>query len=233
MYTIVVVNLQTSNTKLIFDFDSTFVTVEALDELAAISLAHAPDKEKRIAAITDITARGMAGELSFGESLARRFEQLTPTKQHVDRLISLLKQSVSPSFAAHKSYLQANAESIWIISGGFSDVIIPVVTEYGLLPNHVLANHFVWDSPGQTAVGYSHDSPLAHTGGKIKALQSLNFPHSASIVMVGDGMTDYLVRGVGAADVFIAYTETIRREPTVAVADYAAASFDDVLAYVA
>jgi hypothetical protein len=46
-------------------------------------------------------------------------------------------------------------------------------------------------------------------------------------------MTDYLVRGVGAADVFIAYTETIRREPTVAVADYAAASFDDVLAYVA
>lgn len=218
---------KTDSTILIFDFDSTIVTIEALDELATIALADAPDKSSRVAAIRDITERGMNGELGFSESLALRFEQIMPTKQHLAELILLLQNSISPSFLAHKDFIRENAENIWVVSGGFSDFIVPIVSELGIKPSHVLANEFIWN--GETATSYHHDNPLSKSGGKIAAIQRLSFPSSREIIMVGDGLTDYSVRGVGLADKFIAYIETIEREPTVAVADMVARSFGDVL----
>ena len=72
----------------IIDFDSTFTQVEALDELARISLKNHPDREKRIAEIDELTNAAMEGRLSFGESLAARVRLLDANKKHLDQLIS-------------------------------------------------------------------------------------------------------------------------------------------------
>ncbi len=214
---------------LVFDFDSTIVTVEALDELATIALADAPDKSSRVAAIRDITERGMTGEIGFSESLALRFKQIQPNRQHLAQLISLLQQSISPSFLAHDVFIRENAERIWVISGGFKDFILPITTRLGIDPSRVLANEFTWDENTGVSVGYDHANPLSQNGGKITAIKSLFLPTSSEIIMVGDGLTDYSVRAVGLASKFVAYVETIEREPTVAVADVVARSFGDIL----
>ncbi len=224
-------NSGVDTTIFLFDFDSTFVTVEALDELANIALANAPDRAQSVAAIAEITADGMAGLIGFDESLARRFAQISPSKAHFDALVTLLKHSVSPSFVANKDFFQKNAETIYIVSGGFKDFIVPVVAEFGIDPSHVLANEFTWSSEGQTITGYDTANPLAHNGGKIKAIQALNLPKNAHKIMIGDGMTDYAVRGVGAVNEFIAYTDTVKRKPVIEVADFVATSIDDVLAH--
>jgi D-3-phosphoglycerate dehydrogenase / 2-oxoglutarate reductase len=56
----------------IIDFDSTFTQVEALDELARISLSKHPDRENIYKEIDDLTNASMEGRLSFSESLGRR-----------------------------------------------------------------------------------------------------------------------------------------------------------------
>ena len=54
---------------LFFDFDSTIVSVEGIDELAQIALANAPDRAARVAAIHAITNAGMEGAIPIDESL--------------------------------------------------------------------------------------------------------------------------------------------------------------------
>ena len=61
---------------LVFDFDSTFTQVEGLDELADIALQGHPDQAAVVAQIRALTDRGMAGEIGFQESLAKRLALL-------------------------------------------------------------------------------------------------------------------------------------------------------------
>ena len=54
------------NTSLIIDFDSTFITVETLDELARISIG---DDQDSIQSIEEITSKAMTGEVDFCDAL--------------------------------------------------------------------------------------------------------------------------------------------------------------------
>lgn len=218
------------DTILILDFDSTVVRHEGLDLLAEAVLAHAADREERVAAIQEITNDGMLGRIGFKESLARRFAQLQPRRKHVKEVVETLRYGLSPTFVENKELIERHADNIYVVSGGFCDIIQPVLKPFGLGAGHVIANRFVWS--GSNVIGYDTNNPLAADDGKIKAVQSLGFDReSCHIVMVGDGMTDFAVRKAGAADEFVAYTETARRKPVVAAADKAVASFDELFAY--
>lgn len=76
----------------IIDFDSTFTQVEALDELARISLENHPDQEKIYNEIERFTNLAMEGKISFRESLAGRVSLLQANRQHLDKLIAHLKR---------------------------------------------------------------------------------------------------------------------------------------------
>ena len=81
----------------IIDFDSTFTQVEALDELARISLKNHPDREIIYQKIEDLTNLAMEGKLSFSESLEGRVKLLNANKGHLTQLIKHLKKKVSSS----------------------------------------------------------------------------------------------------------------------------------------
>lgn len=71
----------------IIDFDSTFTQVEALDELARISLENHPDRESIYQEIERYTNLAMEGKLSFREALAGRVKLLNANKSHLDKLV--------------------------------------------------------------------------------------------------------------------------------------------------
>ena len=60
------------NTWFIIDFDSTFTQVEAMEELASISLKNDPDKEVIIEKIKQLTYMAMDGKIPFNKSLKAR-----------------------------------------------------------------------------------------------------------------------------------------------------------------
>jgi D-3-phosphoglycerate dehydrogenase len=68
----------------IIDFDSTFTQVEALDELARISLKNHPDREAIYKQIEDLTNASMEGKLSFTESLQARVKLLCANREHLN-----------------------------------------------------------------------------------------------------------------------------------------------------
>ncbi len=211
---------------LIINFDSTFVGVESLDVLAGIALAAHPERETRTAEVRRLTALAMNGEIAFADALVRRLALIAPWREHIAVLIERLRAGISPSFRRHREFLAAQAEKIWIVSAGFHEYIDPVVTEFGLRREQILANRFRIE--GDAITGFDTDNPLAADGGKIKAVAALKL--DKPIVAIGDGMSDYELFKAGVADHFFAWTESVRREKLIAIAPQTAADLDEVIA---
>jgi D-3-phosphoglycerate dehydrogenase len=214
------------NKYFVIDFDSTFTKVEAFDVLADISLNGHPDKEERKKQIVQITNQGMDGSISFRESLERRLNLLSPSKQHLNPLISKLRGSVSESFKRNKEFFQKYSDNIFIISNGFKEFIEPVVTEFGIKSENIIANEFCFDDEGKV-VGFDTENPLSANGGKVEQLKKLDLP--GDIYVIGDGYTDYEIKHAGLANKFFAFTENVEREAIKNKADHITPNLDEFL----
>ncbi len=216
----------TEQTYYIIDFDSTFTKVEALDVLGEISLVGRPDRADVLAEIQAITDRGMAGEISFTESLDLRLGLLHAHRDHLPALIETLMGKISDSFTRNKDFLTENADRIYIISNGFRAFIVPIVTSLGIQADHVFANTFLFDDAG-AIVGFDRENPLSANGGKSAVIKSLSL--DGEVYVIGDGYTDYEIRAAGLANRFYAFTENVMRPSVVEKADHVAPSLDEFL----
>ncbi|PWS28046.1 phosphoserine phosphatase [Pedobacter yonginense] len=210
----------------IIDFDSTFTQVEALDELARISLKNHPDKELIFQKIEDYTNLAMEGKLSFSESLAQRVKLLEADEEHLKQLIKHLKKKVSTSFSRNAAFFKKHADEVLIVSGGFKEFITPVVSQYHIKKENIYANTFVTTGDGKI-IDYDHANPLSEEGGKVKLLQHLKL--EGQLFGIGDGYSDFQLRESGMINKFFAFTENIARESIVSKADHVTPSFDEFL----
>lgn len=210
----------------VIDFDNTFTSVEGLDELAAIALANQSQAQALIAKIQSLTEKGMNGSISYAESLKQRIALLHANRAHLEQLITLLHSKVSKSFQRNRIFLKEHAEDIYIVSSGFKEFIIPVVTAMGVRADHVFANEFIFDDAGNI-IGYDEDNVLATDGGKQKLLKQLNL--QGDIYAIGDGYTDYELKAAGIANRFYAFTENIARPKVVNLADDVVRTLDEFL----
>ncbi|HSY62801.1 MAG TPA: phosphoglycerate dehydrogenase [Cytophaga sp.] len=210
----------------VIDFDSTFTQVEALDELATISLAGNPNQQQIIQQIIDLTNLGMEGKGSFSENLVKRLQLVKANQSHLPQLIDLLRSKVSTSVKRNKHFFRDYAEQIYIVSSGFKEFILPIVTEFGIKESHVLANTFIYDTDGNI-VGCDATNPLSQDKRKIKLMEKLGL--TGDVHVIGDGYTDYEIRGAGLATKFYAFTENVSRAAVIAKADSIAPNFDEIL----
>ncbi len=208
------------------DFDSTFVKGETIDELARIVLQTSPKREAIISQIAEITKQGMEGRIPFSQSLSERLKLFHATKEHVNALILHLQATITDSFARNKDFFKKNSAHIYIISGGFKEVIEPVVKEFGISSDHVLANSLRFNGK-EEIVGIDTKHLLAQNGGKAKAISQLKL--TGEIVVLGDGITDYEIKQQGVAHAFFAFTENVARPAVIEKADQAVSTFDEFL----
>ncbi|MBP1652787.1 MAG: family phosphatase, partial [Bacteroidetes bacterium] len=210
----------------IIDFDSTFTQVEALDELARISLQDHPEREAIYKKIEDLTNLAMEGKLSFRESLSGRVKLLEANKEHLGLLIKHLKKQVSVSFSRNKKFFKHHADDVLIVSGGFKEFITPVVLPYHIKKENIYANTFVFDADGKI-IGFDEANPLSDEGGKVKLLKDMQL--SGDIYGIGDGHSDFQLKEFGMIKKFFAFTENIRRKAVAEKADHVTPSFDEFL----
>lgn len=210
----------------IIDFDSTFTQVEALDELARISLKDNPNREDIYKKIETYTNLAMEGKLSFSESLAKRVRLLEANKDHLNKLVAHLRKKISKSFSRNATFFKKHADHVLIVSGGFKEFIIPVVKKFHIKKNNVYANTFVFDNKGKI-IGYDDTNPLSEEGGKVKLMRQLNL--QGDLYGIGDGYSDFQLRESGLIKKFFAFTENISRKSVTAKADHVTPSFDEFL----
>lgn len=210
----------------VFDFDSTLVTFETLEALADLALdgdAGAAEVRAEIARLTD---QAMNGELDFGEALRRRLALLPLTRAHVEALAARVTSLATGSVRRNARFFTDNAQRIYILSGGFREIIQPLAERLGIAADHVLANDLRYDIDGRV-VGVDDANPLSRENGKPVVIKGLGL--TGPVVMVGDGWNDAEVKLAGAADRFYAFTEVVRRGRVIAIADAEAATVDEVL----
>lgn len=210
----------------IFDFDSTLVRIETLEALAEIALSDAPDAAAKKAEIAALTDQAMTGQVDFGTALRRRLDLLALNRSHVETLTDRILDEAGASIRRNLDFFERHAERVYILSGGFREVIAPLAARLGVAPDHVLANDLIYDDEGRVT-GVDDANPLSRDNGKPEVIKALNL--TGPVVMVGDGWTDAEVKLAGAADRFYAFTEVVSRQKVIEVADATAASLDEVL----
>ena len=215
-----------NNHYFIFDFDSTFVQIETLEELARIALETHPDKEQLLERIAKITRDGMEGTIPFQTSLDKRLALFKPSQQHIATLIQILKRKISQSIRENKRFFRTYHHTIYIISGGFKEYIIPIVQSFGIPESHVIALNFTFDKTGNV-IGYNKNSPLLSKNGKAEAIKRLHL--AGKVTVIGDGSTDLMIKKSGVADTFFAYTENVLRKSVVKEADRVIPNLDELL----
>jgi D-3-phosphoglycerate dehydrogenase len=208
------------------DFDSTFIQSEGLEELASVVLKNNPDKKSLLEKISAITTKAMEGKMPFDVSLEERLTLLDATKDNIQTTSELLKKLITPSIARNTEFFKIHKDSIYIISGGFKEFIMPVVTDFGISEDHVFANTFLFDKQGKV-IGVDKKNPMAQEQGKVKVVKSLNLTGEKYII--GDGYTDYQLKKLGLVKEFIAFTENIERKIITDKADIVAPTFDEFL----
>lgn len=214
------------NPYFIIDFDSTFTRVEALDVLAEIVLAHSARKDAVVQAIHEITNRGMNGELDFRESLTLRLDLLKANKDDIHHLGEKLKSQISPSFERNQKHLTALKDTVFVVSNGFKEFIVPVIENYGLLPENVYANTFLFDSEGNIT-GFDTKNPLSRNGGKSLVIKDLHL--NGDVYVIGDGANDLEIWKAGYANKFYLFTENVEREKVKKEANHFASTVDEIL----
>ena len=214
---------------LFIDFDSTFVKVETIDELAKFCLKDDSEADDKVKMISDITNQAMSGELDFPSALEKRLSILNLTRDDVIEVSNQISTLISNSIESHHKLIQDISDSIWILSGGFTEVIYPVVSKFGIKHDHVIANSFVYED--NMVIGCDKENDLFKDNGKARAIKKLNL--NKEIIMVGDGYTDYETYKDGAVDMFICYTENIHREDVIKKSNYIANNFNEVINIIA
>ena len=210
----------------IFDFDSTFIKVEALDVLCEVIYEDSAAGVQILSEIQRLTDLGMEGKLSLKESLTKRIQLLQANRDHIGSVIEELKKKVTASVIRNRTFFKQHSDNIYIISNGFKEIIIPIVQEYGIKPEHVLANTFKFDHDGKI-IGFDEKDELCENQGKVKKIKSLNLQGEA--IMIGDGYTDYETLEGGAVSKFFAFTENVSRKIVVEKASQIAPSLDEIL----
>jgi D-3-phosphoglycerate dehydrogenase len=210
----------------IIDFDSTFIQVEALEELAEIALKGNKEKDRIIAQIQELTNKGIEGEISFTDGLAQRLALIKPERSHLDTLVKRLKKKVSASITRNKKFFKENKDKLYLVSAGFKEFIEPIVADYHIPAQRVYANTFRFDKRDRI-VGFDQDNVLSQPDGKRLQMRALNLP--GEIAIIGDGYSDYLMKDGKDNVKFFAFTENIERESAKRKADHVVPSFDEFL----
>jgi len=176
---------------LVIDFDSTFIKLETLDEIAQEALRSNSEKNRIQKEIKKITRQGMLGEVSFSDSLKNRLKLFLANRKEIEKVSQKIKKNISDSFFENKEFFKRNGRQIFVISGGFKDCIFPVSDEFGIPRENIFANEFIFDENGQVA-GIDDDNLLSKNQGKVRQLKSLGI--TGMIFVVGDGWTDYEIK---------------------------------------
>lgn len=102
------------------DMDSTLITQEVIDLLAAKA-----GMAKEVSAITE---KAMAGEMDFAQSLQARVSLLTGLDES---MISMVRSEITLTQGAEKliQTLHLMGHKVGVVSGGFIDVIEPILKE--------------------------------------------------------------------------------------------------------
>lgn len=165
---------------IIFDVDSTLVTIEGLDFLAKIK-----NKQHEL---EPLTRQAMNGELSMREAMRIKLHTLQPSYEDLRKMGDAYLRHIVPGAREIIHELHARGHIVWILTGNFQPAVGMLADYLGVPSKHVITNDICFDERGKfVSINLNH--PLCNNHGKAKIIQEYGKKlHNA--IMIGDGATD-------------------------------------------
>lgn len=202
-----------------FDVDSTLCCDEIIDELAKYLDCYEE--------IVSFTEKAMNGRISFRKSLKLRLGILKPTRKQLEDFIKNREPRMTPGSIELVAALHRRGVHVYLVSGAFRSLILPVAKLLNIPETNVFANELLFDKNGRYC-GFDTMKPTSDSGrinfGKAAVCSRLkNEKTYQNLVMVGDGITD--LEASPATDLFIGFggnrcREVVKREATWFVRDF-------------
>ena len=204
-----------------FDVDSTVITVEGIDELAKFA-----GKGTEVA---QMTSAAMGGKLSFREALTQRLRIIQPSESMLSEFNRIHTFQTTPGVGDFINSLRSQGTDVFLVSGGFTQMIHPVAASLGIPYKNVYANTILFDTVGYYA-GFDTNAPTSNDGGKADTVRQLRLAagNKGPWVVIGDGVTDLQARP--PADICIGYGGVVTREAVKTGADIFITDFRQLLA---
>ncbi|KNA24817.1 hypothetical protein SOVF_012260 isoform A [Spinacia oleracea] len=204
-----------------FDVDSTVCVDEGIDEFAEFCGAGK--------AVAEWTSRAMNGSVTFQEALAARLSLINPTLALLQDYLEKRPPRLSPGMAELVKKLKARNVDVYLVSGGFRQMINPVASILEIPLKNIFANQLLFGDSGEF-LGFDENEPTSRSGGKPVAVQRIRKAHGyKTLGMIGDGATDLEARQPGGADFFICYAGAQLRDAVAAKADWLVFNFKDLI----
>lgn len=162
-----------------FDVDSTISTEEGIDSLAEFLGVHEEVKQ--------VTSAAMNGSMTFQEALSLRLDVMKPSKSSLERFIASHEFQLTDGVIELIELLRSLDKHIYLISGGFHQMIAPLCPKLGIDPEtNLIANVLQFDDDGNFS-GFDPNQPTSRSGGKAIAVQrvlerSLPFPLTPPLI---------------------------------------------------
>jgi phosphoserine phosphatase len=163
------------------DWDSTISLIEGIDFLAGLN-----GVEKQVHAITQ---RCMATTGLSIEDYRKRLDLIKPTKIQMQQLAQAYRAHLAPGARDTIKLLQDLGKTLYVLSGGIKEAIVPLAEELGIHQSNVLAVDVYFNESGAYE-GFDELSELVQANGKSKQIAQVLKAKERSL-LIGDGFTDW------------------------------------------
>ena len=202
-----------------FDVDSTVITEEGIDVLAT-SLGVGD-------AVSKLTASAMGGTTLFQNALKARLDLIKPSIENLENIQKEHPLQFTPRLEELIEILHKKGKNIYLVSGGFRQMINPIALQLGISVSNIYANNLFFTEDGEYN-GFDTNEPTSKDGGKAKVIQDLIDKYDYKcVIMIGDGATDMQARPPAKA--FIGYGGIIERKKVKNGADWFIKDFNEIL----
>ena len=191
----------------IFDVDSTLVTIEGLDFLG--KLKNKGEEVKRL------TKRAMEGTVSMREAMAAKMEILRPSYKDICMMGEAYIKNLTPGAKETVKILKDDGFAVWLITGNFQPAVGMLAKHLGIPKQNAITNEIYFDKKGKY-LRFGLDNPLSGNGGKEIILKRYK-KRLGRTVLVGDGSTD--LEAKEAVDFFIGFGGVVVRPKVKLSAD--------------
>ena len=175
------------------------------------------------AEVAALTSAAMNGGLPFQDALKQRLDLLQPSAASITDCLSSHPLTITPGFLSLLHLLRAHHKQLYLVTGGFIQMLTHLLPRLHIPSSHVYANRLLFTPTGHYT-GFDTTQPTSTSGGKAKAITALLTDRRLSrVVMVGDGMTDVEARPpavcmVGYGGVVV--REAVRRQADWFIVDW-------------
>lgn len=202
-----------------FDVDSTVIREEGIDELAKFC--------KKGKEVMELTAKAMTGTMTFQEAMELRLNIIRPSMGQIRDFIQQSPPTLSPGIKELVNTLHSRNVPVYLISGGFRSMILPVANKINISPEKVFCNRLMFYYNGEYA-GFDTKQPTSRSGGKSVVINQLKEKHGyKNLILIGDGATD--LEASPPADGFIGYGGNIIRANVQANSKWFVTDFNEII----